>query len=149
MKNIFIASDHAGFELKKKLIFEICATEKYKISDLGTDSTESCDYPIFANRVVKKLEMYDDSYGVLICGTGIGMSITANRFPSVRAALCFDENMAEMARKHNNVIVFGARIISSDMALSSLYRFLETDFEGGRHSRRLKMINELVYGGNQ
>ena len=122
----------------------------YDIIDMGTNSKNSCDYPIFANRVVKNLEMYDDSYGVLICGTGIGMSIAANRFPSVRAALCFNENMAEMARRHNNanIIIFGARIISSEVAILSLHRFLETSFENGRHTRRLEMINELAYGGN-
>lgn len=152
MINVFVASDHAGFDLKKKIFDETKELEGYEFFDLGTDSEESCDYPIFAQRLVNKLKIYDDSFGVLICGTGIGMSIAANRYAWIRAALCCNEKMAEMAKRHNdaNVIVFGARIISSEEALKSLKRFLTEDFEGEeRHVRRLNMINQLIYGENK
>ena len=149
MINVFVASDHAGFDLKKKILDEILEIEGYEFFDLGTSDKESCDYPIFAQRVVKRLKMYDYSFGVLICGTGIGMSIAANRYEWIRAALCCNEKMAEMARCHNdaNVIVFGAKIISPEEALKSLRRFLKEKFEGEpRHLRRLNMINQLMYG---
>ena len=152
MTNVYVASDHAGFELKKIILDEMKGAEGYEFLDLGTESKESCDYPIFAQRVVKRLKMYDDSLGVLICGTGIGMSIAANRYEWIRAALCFNEKMAEMSRRHNdaNVIVFGAKIISPEEALKSLKRFLSEDFEGEtRHLRRLNMINQLTYGEDE
>ena len=148
MKKIFIASDHAGFFLKKKIIEEFKENENFEFIDLGTDCEESCDYPIFAERLVKKIKIYEDSFGVLICGTGIGMSIAANRFPGIRAALCFNKETAKAARRHNNanIIIFGARIIDSDEAVECLRCFSETDFEGGRHARRLNMIDKLVCG---
>ena len=149
MISVFVASDHAGFDLKKKILDEMKSFEEYEFFDLGTESRESCDYPIFAQRVVKRLKKYDYSFGVLICGTGIGMSIIANRYGWIRAALCCNEKMAEMARRHNdaNVIVFGAKIISPEEALKSLKRFLAEDFEREeRHVRRLNMINQLIYG---
>ncbi|MBR1734294.1 MAG: ribose 5-phosphate isomerase B, partial [Alphaproteobacteria bacterium] len=116
---IFIASDHAGFELKQILIKKINESEN-KVVDLGTSSLESCDYPIFARKLVEKLLANNPEYnrGVLICGTGIGMSIAANRNSGIRAALCFNEEMAEMSRRHNNanVLVLGARIIPFSIA---------------------------------
>lgn len=149
MINVFVASDHAGFDLKEKLLNETTSMEGYEFCDLGTSDKESCDYPIFAQRVVKRLKIYEYSFGVLICGTGIGMSIAANRYEWIRAALCCNEKMAEMARRHNdaNVIVFGAKIISLEEALKSLRRFLAEKFENEqRHLRRLNMINQIVYG---
>ena len=149
MINVFVASDHAGLDLKKQILDEMKSVEGYEFFDLGTENKDSCDYPIFAHRVVKRLKMYDYSFGVLICGTGIGMSIAANRYAWIREALCCNEKMAEMARRHNdaNVIVFGAKIISPEEALKSLKRFLSEDFEGEeRHVRRLNMINQLIYG---
>ncbi len=133
--SIFIASDHAGFELKEYL------KTQFNLLDLGTHSSESCDYPVFAKKLVARLK--DDDKGILICGTGIGMSIAANRFKNIRAALCFNEEMAKLARQHNdaNILVLGARIISPETAKTCVEKFLSTDFEGGRHQRRLELID--------
>ena len=131
----FIASDHAGFLLKQFL------KTKFNLLDLGTTNEEPCDYPLFAKKLTSRLTENDK--GILICGTGIGMSIAANRFKHVRAALCFNEEMAVLARQHHNanVIVFGAKIISQETALVCTEKFLYTDFEGGRHERRLQLID--------
>lgn len=156
-KNIklFIASDHAGFLLKAYLKQEIHDYfDGIDIIDLGTDSEESCDYPVYADKLVKNLLAYAKnkenssatiSRGVLICGSGIGMSIAANRNPGIRAALCSSEAIAAFSRQHNdaNVIVFGARFINFEIALHCLVCFLNTDFDGGRHARRLELINQL------
>ena len=133
--SIFIASDHAGFALKEEL------KKQFELIDLGTNSADSCDYPIFAKQLIERLGQNDK--GILICGTGVGMSIVANRNQNVRAALCFNEEMAKLSRRHNNanVIVFGARIISPATAIECLKIFLSTDFEGGRHLRRLQLAN--------
>ena len=133
--DIFIASDHAGFRLKEFL------KKHFELIDLGTDSESSCDYPIFAKKLAEKIN--GENCGILICGTGIGMSIAANRFSHIRAALCVNETMAELARQHNdaNVLVLGARIIFEDTALKCVEKFLSTDFEGGRHQRRISLIN--------
>lgn len=133
--SIFIASDHAGFELKEYL------QTQFNLLDLGTYSTESCDYPVFAKKLVVRLK--NDDKGILICGTGIGMSIAANRFRNIRAALCFNEEMATLARQHNdaNVLVLGARIIPPETAKNCVEKFLATDFEGGRHQRRLESMD--------
>ncbi len=133
--SIFIASDHAGFKLKQHLC------NQRNLIDLGTDSEDSCDYPIFAKKLVHSITNSDQ--GILVCGTGIGMSIVANRFEHIRAALCFTPEMAALARQHNdaNVLVLGARIISPETADSILKKFLSTSFEGGRHQRRVNLIN--------
>ncbi|MDR2682041.1 MAG: ribose 5-phosphate isomerase B [Holosporaceae bacterium] len=142
--SVFIASDHAGFGLKKFLMEQLNAA----ITDLGTDNPISCDYPIFAHKLVQHLLSCnpDESRGILICGTGIGMSMVANRYDGIRAALCFHEEMAEMARRHNNanVIVFGARNTDNDVALECVRIFLNTEFDGGRHENRLHLMNELT-----
>jgi len=139
-KSVFIASDHAGFLLKQYLIKNLDNT-----IDLGTDNTESCDYPIFAKKLVDKIlaSSCSEYCGILICGTGIGMSISANRNKNIRAALCFNEKMAEMSRKHNdaNIIIFGANVIDEETALKCAQIFLNTDFEYGRHERRLSLID--------
>lgn len=141
---LYISSDHAGFELKEFLKNYIC--EKNfdgidEIIDLGTYNNESCDYPIFANKLADAISN-TLNLGILICGTGIGMSIAANRHKNIRAALCCNEDMADMARRHNNanVIVFGARIVSHDIAVKCLIRFIFSKFEGGRHKRRLDLF---------
>ena len=133
--SIFIASDHAGFELKEYL------KNHFDLSDLGTYENSSCDYPVFAKKLCS--QMKENDKGILICGTGIGMSIAANRFKNIRAALCFNEEMAALARQHNdaNVLVLGARIISAETARNCVEKFLSTDFEGGRHWRRVELIN--------
>lgn len=141
---LYIASDHAGFELKEFLKSRVYGEKFSDISeviDLGTHNSESCDYPIFANKLAEAIGD-SENLGILICGTGIGMSMAANRHKNIRAALCINEEMAEMAQRHNNanVIVFGARVISQDTAVKCLIRFMSSNFEGGRHKKRLDLF---------
>jgi ribose 5-phosphate isomerase B len=134
---IYIASDHAGVELKLNLIHHIQATGR-AITDEGPFALDSVDYPDFAAIVAKKIEADPTTYGILICGTGIGMSIAANRYAHVRAALCQSEAQTELARKHNNanVLCLGSRIISLETARRCVDTFLTTAFDGGRHTVR-------------
>jgi ribose-5-phosphate isomerase B len=136
---IFIACDHAGVELKAELK-EVIKKLGHEVIDLGTNDKNSVDYPDYAHLLASKLE--PDCYGVLICGTGIGISIAANRHENVRCALCHDEFTARLAREHNdaNVIAFGARVIGAGVATAALETFLKTEFAGGRHERRVKKI---------
>lgn len=141
---VFLASDHAGFELKNELK-EAIKGLGYEVVDLGTNDKNSVDYPDYAHLLASKLE--PNCYGVLVCGTGIGISIAANRHENVRCALCHDEFTARLAREHNdaNVIAFGARVIGAGVAISAVEEFLKTEFAGGRHERRVKKI-ELEAG---
>ena len=141
---VFLASDHAGFELKNELK-EAIKGLGYEVVDLGTNEKNSVDYPDYAHLLESKLE--PNCYGVLVCGTGIGISIAANRHENVRCALCHDEFTARLAREHNdaNVIAFGARVIGAGVAISAAEAFLKTEFAGGRHERRVKKI-ELEAG---
>jgi hypothetical protein len=141
---VFLASDHAGFELKNELK-EAIKGLGYEVVDLGTNDKNSVDYPDYAHLLASKLE--PNCYGVLVCGTGIGISIAANRHENVRCALCHDEFTARLAREHNdaNVIAFGARVIGAGVAISAAEAFLKTEFAGGRHERRVKKI-ELEAG---
>lgn len=141
---VFLASDHAGFELKNELK-EAIKGLGYEVVDLGANDKNSVDYPDYAHLLASKLE--PNCYGVLVCGTGIGISIAANRHENVRCALCHDEFTARLAREHNdaNVIAFGARVIGAGVAISAVEAFLKTEFEGGRHERRVKKI-ELEAG---
>jgi len=141
---VFLASDHAGFELKNELK-EAIKGLGYEVVDLGTNDKNSVDYPDYAHLLASKLE--PNCYGVLVCGTGIGISIAANRHENVRCALCHDEFTARLAREHNdaNVIAFGARVIGAGVAISALETFLKTEFESGRHERRVQKI-ELKAG---
>ncbi len=136
---IAIGSDHAGFALKSLVI---SAIKNVEFIDAGTNSEESCDYPDYISRVAEMVQKHEADAGIAICGTGIGASITANKYASVRAALCVNEFMAEMSRRHNdaNVLVLGARVIGNDLALRIIERWLETPFDGGRHQRRLDKI---------
>ncbi|MDX1923788.1 MAG: ribose 5-phosphate isomerase B [Rickettsiaceae bacterium] len=135
---ISIASDHAGFDLKTHLISEL-KISGISIIDSGCYDTFSCDYPDYAKKTCKDVIDKKASFGVLICGTGIGMSICANKFSGIRAALCTNELMAEKARQHNdaNILVLGARITKKNEAVNILIKFLESIFEGGRHQMRL------------
>ena len=144
-KSIVIASDHAGYNLKEK-IKEFLQKEKYQVIDVGCFSSESVDYPEYGAKAIEKLLNKEVAYGVLICGTGIGMSIVANRFSGIRAALCHEPFSAKMARLHNNanVLVLGGRIIGEVMAVEIVKTFLETSFEGGRHKRRIDLIEKLL-----
>ncbi|GAB4167398.1 MAG: ribose 5-phosphate isomerase B [Rickettsiaceae bacterium] len=136
-----VASDHAGVKLKEKII-KTFAKKGIKILDLGTDSDDRVDYPDFAHRMVEEIIEETVEKGVLICGTGIGMSIAANRSSAIRAALCFNEFMAERARAHNdaNILVLGSKIVEDEVSIKMVEKFLGTKFEGGRHSRRLAKI---------
>lgn len=135
---IFIASDHAGFLLKEeiKLFFQGLA-----LIDFGCDDLSSVDYPDYAHKLCRALTETDDK-GILICGSGVGMSIVANRYSHVRAALCFNKEMAELARKHNdaNILVLGARNITKEEAFESIKKFLYVEFEQGKHLIRVKKI---------
>ena len=139
---IAIASDHAGFQLKSTLK-ETLAALGFAVLDLGPNDTESVDYPDFAHTLTGTVREGRAKRGVLVCGSGIGMSMAANRHPEIRAALIHDAFGARMARRHNdaNVICFGARTIGVDVAEDCLRVFLETEFEGGRHARRVDKLN--------
>jgi len=138
---IALASDHAGFDLKDAVQAEL-ARLGHRVLDLGTDGTQSVDYPDFGRAVAEAVADGRAAQGVIVCGTGIGISIAANRNPKVRAALCCDSTMARLARQHNdaNVLALGARLIGTEVALDCLKVFLETDFEGGRHARRVAKL---------
>ena len=141
MNKVLIASDHAGFKLKKILIEELQG--KIKFEDLGPFSENSVDYPDYAKKLSKKIDLKNDLIGVLICGSGIGMSMVANRFKNVRAALCMNNKMSILARQHNNanILVLGSRLISEQEAIKCLLVFLKTNYEGGRHQARLDKFN--------
>ena len=141
MNNVLIASDHAGFKLKKTLIEELQGEIKFE--DLGPFSESSVDYPDYARKLSKQIDLKKDLIGVLICGSGIGMSMVANRFKNVRAALCMNNKMSMLARQHNNanILVLGSRLISDQEAIKCLLVFLKTNYEGGRHQARLDKFN--------
>lgn len=145
MAPVIIGSDHAGFELKQALKTYL-SERGYKTQDAGCDSTESVDYPDFAKRVAREVaKATDGTKGILICGTGIGMSIAANKFKGVRAALCLKEYDAQMARNHNdaNIICLGARTLQKEVAFRVVTTFLKSQFEGGRHARRVAKISSF------
>ena len=141
-KTIAIACDHAGFELKRALLEDL-ESRGLSVLDLGTDGPESVDYPDFAFALADALNGGRASMGVLVCGSGIGISMAANRSPGIRAALVHDALGAGMARRHNdaNVVCFGGRMIGIDVARDCLRIFLETEFEGGRHARRVEKLS--------
>jgi len=138
--HIVMASDHGGFQLKEFLKNQLAAAG-HEVEDLGPDCARSCDYPPYAAKAAERV-LAADCLGVLICGTGLGMSIAANRFAGVRAALCTNEFMARMAREHNeaNILCLGERVVGQGLAWSMVQTFLETSFAGERHQRRLDLI---------
>jgi ribose 5-phosphate isomerase B len=142
-RRIILGSDHAGYPLKEKCLAHLHEAG-YECEDMGTHSLQSCDYPQFASLVCNRVLETEQS-GILICGTGLGMSMSANRFPGIRAALCFNEYSAGMARQHNdaNILCLGARVIGEDLALAVLERFLQTDFQGGRHEERIRLMDRM------
>ncbi len=142
IQNILIASDHAGYDLKQKIINHVSFKEKIKFKDLGTDSSERVDYPDYAKRLTEELPEQSDNIGILICASGIGMSIAANRSSGVRAALCYNAELVQLARAHNdaNVLVLGAKFINLNLAIKMIEVFLDTKFEGGRHRARIDKI---------
>jgi len=141
MANIHFAADHAGLSLKTSLITRLASLD-HNIINHGTTSSESCDYPIFANRACEAL-LENGDFAILICGTGIGMSIVANKISGIRAALCTSEFQATASRKHNNanVLCLGERITGIGLAYAIVDAFLCAEFEGGRHQRRLDYIS--------
>ncbi len=142
-ERILIASDHAGFELKEEL--ETTLKELgYDVDDLGTNSQDSTDYADYAHPLAKQISDGDVKRGVLMCGTGLGMSYTANRYPHVRAAVAWSPEIAKLAREHNdaNVLVLPARFVDLPQAKEILKAWLDTPFEGGRHARRVEKIEK-------
>jgi len=140
LKKIFIASDHAGYNLKKLLLSKL--SKRKKILDLGPDSKDSVDYPDYAKKLSKKVASNKGSFGILICGSGMGMAITANKTKNIRAALCYSINNTKLSRLHNNanIITLGARLINKNKAFNLIRVFLKTKFEGRRHLRRVRKI---------
>ena len=136
---IFIASDHAGFDLKKQIL----NTVKAKLIDLGVNTEDSVDYPDYAKKLVSKIKTTENSKGILICGSGIGMSIAANRDKNIRAGLAFKSEIAKLMREHNdaNVLVLPGRFINIQDALKCIKNFLTTDFEGKRHQDRVNKLS--------
>ncbi len=141
-KKVVLGSDHAGYPLKEK-VKELLINKGYEIIDVGCNTPTSCDYPEFAKKLCKEV-LKLSALGILICGSGIGMSICANRTKGIRAALCFNEYMARMSRRHNNanVLCLGARVIGEDVATAIVESFLQEKFEGGRHLRRIELMDK-------
>ena len=144
---IALGSDHGGFELKESLK-ELLKGRGVDVADCGTDNGNSVDYPDFGEKVARKVSSGEVEKGILICGTGIGMSIVANKYPGVRAALVTDPFMAQMAKEHNNanILVLGGRVLDTDSARKMVSIWLDATFEGGRHQGRLDKITALEQG---
>ena len=144
MKKIAIASDHGGFDLKESVI-TFLLKKGWEVDNLGAPSTDSVDYPDYGIKVAKAIIEKKIVRGILICGTGVGMSIVVNRFPGIRGTLCSDVYTAKMCREHNdsNILILGGRVISVSLASEILDIWLKTEFEGGRHQRRLDKIKEI------
>ena len=141
MKKIFISSDHAGFQLKE-LIIKYLKKKKINFHDLGPYDKNTVDYPDYAHKVAKKVKVSKKNVGILVCGSGTGMSIAANKHKNIRAAQCFNLKSTKLSRLHNdaNIITLGSRLLSKKLALSCVIAFLNTKFEGGRHLKRIKKI---------
>ena len=141
---IAIGSDHGGYLLKEEIKTHL-KEKGYEFKDFGTDSTASCDYPVYAEKVCRAVQSGECEKGILICGTGIGMSMCANKCKGIRAAVCGDHFSAEFTRKHNNanVLCLGARVIGAGVAMQLVDIFLTTEYEGGRHEKRVEMMMQL------
>ncbi|HEV2707613.1 MAG TPA: ribose 5-phosphate isomerase B [Pyrinomonadaceae bacterium] len=144
LKRIAIGCDHAGYESKEQAKREIEALG-LSVRDMGTNSAESVDYPDFGAAVGRAVAAGEVDVGVVICGSGIGISMAANKVPGVRAALCWNEETARLARQHNdaNILCLGARFIAPDLAARMIRAFLETEFDGGRHQQRVEKLSRL------
>lgn len=140
MIKLAIASDHAGYDYKE--IIKKFLGDQYEIQDFGTYSPDSVDYPDFVHPAATSVEKGDNDFGILICGSGQGVAITANKHQNIRCALCWMPELAELARQHNNanMIAIPARFIASELAIEIITKFLNTDFEGGRHQKRVSKI---------
>lgn len=140
MRKIAIAGDHAGFELKE--IIKNHLKDKYQIQDFGTHSLDSVDYPDFVHPAASSVENGENELGILICGSGQGVSMTANKHQKIRCALCWEVELAELAKQHNdaNMVAIPARFVSEELALKIIDAFMITEFEGGRHQNRVNKI---------
>ena len=141
MKKIFISSDHAGFKLKEA-IKKYLLSKKLPFQDLGPNNNTRVDYPDFAHKVAKKVKISKNNVGILVCGSGMGMNIVANKHKNIRAAQCFNLKSTKLSRLHNdaNIITLGSRLLTKKLAINCVNTFLNTKFEGGRHSIRIKKI---------
>ena len=141
MKKIFISSDHAGFNLKEQIKKKF--SKKFRFQDLGTDSSKiSVNYPNFAHKLCKKVSVNNENRGILVCGSGMGMSMAANRHKKIRAAVCYSIKNTKLSRLHNNanIITLGSRLTKKNTAFKCIEVFINTKFEGGRHKKRVKKI---------
>ena len=140
-KRVVLASDHAGFNLKEE-IKKFLIKKRKEVLDLGTKNSQLVDYPDYAHLLSKKMKKDKNQFGSLVCGSGSGMSMAANKHKNIRAALCYDTKSTKLSRLHNNanVMTIGSRLIKKNIALKCVSTFLKTDFDGGRHIRRIKKI---------
>lgn len=138
---IAIGNDHAATDYKNEIV-KFLEKEGHEVINLGTDSHESVDYPVFAKKVCNVVVKKETDFGILLCGTGIGVSIAANKVEGIRAALLYNEYSARLTKQHNNanVIAFGARVMGIDLILSCIKAYIESEYEGGRHQRRIDML---------
>ena len=141
MRKIFISSDHAGFKLKEAIKVYL-SKKKLTFQDLGPHNNDRVDYPDYAHKVAKRVKISKNNIGILVCGSGMGMNIAANRHKNIRAAQCFNLKSTKLSRLHNdaNIITLGSRLLTKKNALSCIGVFLNTKFEGGRHSKRIRKI---------
>ena len=141
MKKIFISSDHAGFKLKEEIKSHLLK-KKLSFQDLGPFNDDRVDYPDYAHKVARKVKANKNNVGILVCGSGMGMNIAANRHKNIRAAQCFNLKSTKLSRLHNdaNIITLGSRLLNKKLALTCVIAFLNTKFEGGRHLKRIKKI---------
>ena len=145
MKKIGIGNDHSAMELKKEII-QLLRDKGIEVVDYGAHSSESVDYPLYAEVVAKAVVSGEIDYGILICGTGLGMALVANKIKGVRAAVCSEPFTAKMSKEHNNcnILAFGSRVVGAELAKMIVETWLDTDFEvGGRHQRRVDMLMEI------
>ena len=147
-KKIIVGADHGGFELKDHIKAHL-ESKGYEVIDVGTSSQESCDYPLYAHRLCQKIQAGEAPLGILVCGTGIGMSIAANKHDGIRAACCSDTFSARLTRMHNdaNVLCMGARVVGAGLAIDLVDNFVEAEFEGDRHVKRVSML-EMIENGS-
>ena len=141
IKRVILASDHAGFKLKE-CIKEFLIKKRKKVLDLGVKNSKSVDYPDYAHLLSRKLKKNKNEFGILVCGSGIGMGMAANKHKNIRAALCYNIKSTKLSRQHNNanVMAIGARLTKRNVALKCVSTFMKTNFDGGRHQRRVKKI---------
>jgi ribose 5-phosphate isomerase B len=141
LKKIFISSDHAGFKLKEEIKSHL-SKKKISFQDMGPFNDDRVDYPDYAHKVARKVKTNKSNVGILVCGSGMGMNIAANRHRNIRAAQCFNLKSTKLSRLHNdaNIITLGSRLLSKKLALTCVIAFLYTEFEGGRHLKRIKKI---------